>query len=137
MNLELSKKDQQLGKLRHIVKEADNRLSEMKENRQTQDFLEKKQRVLSVENNKLKHSVKRAEMQLNEKENLVESQTTISDLAAVKVPVEVVYGALDPFLTLAGMRIVEQLRGVTVHRVEANDHLVRKRLAKVVAAAIG
>lgn len=70
-------------------------------------------------------------------QNLVESQTTISDLAAVKVPVEVVYGALDPFLTLAGMRIVEQLRGVTVHRVEANDHLVRKRLAKVVAAAIG
>lgn len=70
-------------------------------------------------------------------ENLIEKQTTISDLAAVKAPVEVVYGALDPFLVPAGMRIVEQLRGVTVHRVEAADHLVRPRLARVVATAIG
>ncbi|MBX3094133.1 MAG: alpha/beta hydrolase [Cryobacterium sp.] len=69
--------------------------------------------------------------------NLIETQTTISDLAAVTVPVEVVYGALDPFLAPAGLRIVEQLRGVTVHRVEAVDHVVRKRLARVVAAAIG
>ena len=70
-------------------------------------------------------------------ENLIESQTTISDLAAVTVPVEVIYGTLDPFLTPAGLRIVEQLRGVTVHKVEANDHIIRKRLARVVAAAIG
>lgn len=70
-------------------------------------------------------------------ENLIESQTAISDLAHVEVPVEVVYGALDPFLSLGGLRIVEQLRGVTVHRVEANDHLIRKRLARVVATAVG
>lgn len=70
-------------------------------------------------------------------QNLIESQTTISDLAAVTVPVEVVYGTLDPFLTPAGLRIVEQLRGVTVHKVEANDHIIRKRLARVVATAIG
>lgn len=69
--------------------------------------------------------------------NLIETQTTVSDLAAVTVPVEVVYGALDPFLAPAGLRIVEQLRGVTVHRVEAVDHVVRKRLARVVATAIG
>ncbi|HEU4849391.1 MAG TPA: alpha/beta hydrolase [Terrimesophilobacter sp.] len=70
-------------------------------------------------------------------ENLIESQTTISDLAAVRVPVEVVYGTLDPFLTPAGLRIVEQLRGITVHRVEANDHIIRTRLARVVVKAIG
>jgi hypothetical protein len=70
-------------------------------------------------------------------ENLIESQTTISDLAAVIAPVEVIYGTLDPFLTPAGLRIVEQLRNVTVRRVEANDHIIRKRLARVVAAAIG
>jgi hypothetical protein len=70
-------------------------------------------------------------------ENLIESQTTISDLAAVTVPVEVIYGTLDPFLTPAGLRIIEQLRGVTVHKVEANDHIIRKRLARVVATAIG
>lgn len=72
--MELSKKDQQLGKMREIVKEADNRLCELKENRKAQDYLEKKQRVLSVENNKLKYSMKRTETQLLEKENLVESQ---------------------------------------------------------------
>lgn len=70
-------------------------------------------------------------------ENLIESQTTISDLAAVRVPVEIVYGTLDPFLTMAGLRIVEQMRGVTVHKVEANDHIIRTRLARVVARAIG
>ncbi|MGV8885352.1 MAG: alpha/beta fold hydrolase [Microbacteriaceae bacterium] len=70
-------------------------------------------------------------------QNAIESQTAVSDIAAVRVPVEVVYGTLDPFIMTAGLRIVEQLRNVTVHRVDANDHLVRKRLAKVVAAAIG
>ncbi len=70
-------------------------------------------------------------------ENLIESQTTISDLASVTVPIEVIYGALDPFLTPAGLRIVERLRGVKVHKVEANDHVIRTRLARVVATAIG
>lgn len=70
-------------------------------------------------------------------ENLIESQTTISDLASVTVPVEFIYGTLDPFLTPAGLRIVKQLRNVTMHRVEANDHIIRPRLARVVATAIG
>lgn len=70
-------------------------------------------------------------------ENLIENQTTISDLARVEAPVEVIYGTLDPFLAPGGMRIVEQLRGVTVHKVDAVDHLVRPRLARVVATAIG
>ena len=34
------------------------------------------------------------------------------------------------------MRIIEQMRHVTMHRVEANDHLVRKRLAKRIVAVI-
>ena len=70
-------------------------------------------------------------------QNSIESQTAVSDIAAVRVPVEVVYGTLDPFVMAGGLRIVEQLRHVTVHRVDANDHLVRKRLAKAVAKAIG
>lgn len=70
-------------------------------------------------------------------EKSIESQTTISDIASVRVPVEVVYGTLDPFLMPGGLRIVEQMRHVTVHKVNAGDHLVRKRLARVVATAIG
>jgi hypothetical protein len=69
-------------------------------------------------------------------QNSIESQTTISDIAAVRVPVDVVYGALDPFLFSGGLRIVEQMRHVTMHRVEANDHLVRRRLARAVVAVI-
>lgn len=69
--------------------------------------------------------------------NLIESQTTISDLASVTVPVEVIYGTLDPFLTPTGLRIVRQLRNVTMHKVEANDHIIRQRMARVVATAIG
>lgn len=70
-------------------------------------------------------------------QNLIESQTTISDLASVTVPVEFIYGNLDPFLTPAGLRIVKQLRNVTMHKVEANDHIIRHRMARVVATAIG
>lgn len=69
-------------------------------------------------------------------QNSIESQTTISDIAAVRVPIDIVYGALDPFLFAGGLRIVEQMRHVTMHRVEANDHLVRRRLAQAVAAVI-
>ena len=69
-------------------------------------------------------------------ENSIQSQTTVADLSAVKVPVEVVYGALDPLLASAGLRIVEQLRNVTAHRVEVADHVIRPRMAKVVAAAV-
>ena len=70
-------------------------------------------------------------------QNSIESQTTISDLAAVKVPVEVVYGDLDEFHSEGVLRIVARMSGVTVHRVRGTDHLIGKRLARVVASAIG
>ncbi len=70
-------------------------------------------------------------------QNSIESQTTISDLAAVRAPVEVIYGSLDEFHSQGVLKIVSKLDGVTVHRVDGSDHLIGKRLAKVVAAAIG
>ncbi len=69
-------------------------------------------------------------------ENAIESQTTVSDIASVRVPVDIVFGALDPFLVPAGLRIVETMRHVTMHRVEVSDHLVRKRMARAVAAVV-
>lgn len=69
-------------------------------------------------------------------ENCIESQTTVSDIAAVRVPIDVVYGAQDQFIAAGPMRIIGQLRQVTMHRVEVNDHLVRSRLAKAVAEVI-
>ncbi len=70
-------------------------------------------------------------------QNSIETQTTVSDLAAVRVPVHLIYGSLDPLLAPAGIKIVEQLRHVTTHRVEGGDHVIRDRLARVVATAIG
>ncbi|WP_166867960.1 alpha/beta fold hydrolase [Salinibacterium sp. ZJ70] len=69
-------------------------------------------------------------------ENTIESQTTISDLAFLDAPVEIVYGTLDQFASPGGIRIAERLRGVNVTRVRASDHLVGKRLARAVAAAV-
>jgi len=68
--------------------------------------------------------------------NVIESQTTISDLAAVPVPVDIVYGNLDPFLAPGGLKIAEQLRHVTITRVNGVDHLVRPRLARAVVSLI-
>ena len=70
-------------------------------------------------------------------QNSIETQTTLTDLAAVRVPVQVVYGSLDPFLAMSGLRVVEQLRHVTTHRVEGGDHVIRPRMARVIATAIG
>lgn len=70
-------------------------------------------------------------------QNSIETQTTVTDIASVRVPIEVVYGSLDPFLAPAGLRVVEQLRTVTTHRVDGGDHVIRPRMARVVATAIG
>jgi len=70
-------------------------------------------------------------------ENSIESQTTVSDIASVRVPIDIVYGGLDQFLTPGTMNIVEQMRHVTMHRVDIGDHLLRKRLAREVAGVIG
>jgi cis-3-alkyl-4-acyloxetan-2-one decarboxylase len=69
-------------------------------------------------------------------QNAIESQTTVSDIARVRVPVEVVYGSLDPFLMPGGIQIVSTMRHVTVHKIEATDHLLRKRLAKEIAKSV-
>ena len=69
-------------------------------------------------------------------EHSIESQTTISDLASVKVPVDVVMGDFDEFSSPGAMRIVERLRDVTVHRVTGSDHLIEPRLARAVAAVV-
>ena len=70
-------------------------------------------------------------------ENCIESQTTISDIASVKAPIDIVYGALDQFIAPGTLAIVERMRHVTMHRVEANDHLIRGRMAKEVVRVIG
>lgn len=70
-------------------------------------------------------------------QNCIESQTTVADIAAVRVPIDVVYGALDQFIAPGTMRIIEQMRHVTMHRVEVNDHLIRTRLARELVAVIG
>ncbi|CAN5131140.1 hypothetical protein BH09ACT5_BH09ACT5_02600 [soil metagenome] len=70
-------------------------------------------------------------------QNCIESQTTVSDIAAVRVPIDVVYGAQDQFIAQGTMRIIEQMRHVSSHRVEVNDHVVRSRLARAVAKVIG
>ncbi|MEQ1737768.1 MAG: alpha/beta hydrolase [Rhodoglobus sp.] len=69
--------------------------------------------------------------------NCIESQTTVADIAAVEVPIDVIYGALDPFIAPGTMRIIEQMRHVTMHRVDANDHLIRPRLARELVSVIG
>ena len=70
-------------------------------------------------------------------EKSIESQTAVSDLAKVRVPIHLVYGTLDPLLHPAGLRLVESLRGVTPHRVQGGDHVIRPRMARVVATAVG
>lgn len=68
--------------------------------------------------------------------NCIESQTLVSDVASLQVPVDVIYGTLDAFIPPGAMSVIERMRHVTMYRVEANDHIIRKRLARVVARAV-
>lgn len=69
-------------------------------------------------------------------ERCIESQTTVTDIAAIPAPVEVIYGGLDQFIVPGSMKFLRNMRNVTVRRVDINDHIVRRRLAREVAAAI-
>jgi pimeloyl-ACP methyl ester carboxylesterase len=69
-------------------------------------------------------------------QHAIESQTTLSDIAAIRSPIEMVLGSLDEFQSAGVTKIVSRMTGVTVHRVRGSDHLIGKRLARVVAAAI-
>jgi pimeloyl-ACP methyl ester carboxylesterase len=69
-------------------------------------------------------------------QNSIEQQTTISDLARVRAPIEVIYGSMDQFRSDAALRIVSRLGGVSTHRVTGSDHLIGRRLARVVAQAL-
>jgi nucleotide-binding universal stress UspA family protein len=70
-------------------------------------------------------------------QNTIETQTTISDIAAVRCPIRIIYGSLDPFVMPAALRILAQMRNVTIVRVNGADHLIRARMARAVAKAIG
>jgi pimeloyl-ACP methyl ester carboxylesterase len=69
-------------------------------------------------------------------ERCVESQTTVTDLAQVRCPIDLLYGTLDPFLAPAGIRVVERLRGVATTRVDGVDHVIRPKLAEEVVKVI-
>jgi len=69
-------------------------------------------------------------------QHAIETQTVVTDAAATDVPIQVVYGTLDPFLVPGALRVIERMRHVTVHRVGGGDHLIRRPMARVVATAV-
>ena len=69
-------------------------------------------------------------------EQCIESQTTVTDLAQVTAPIDLLYGTRDPFLVPAGLRVIERMRGVTTTKVEGADHVVRPDLAREIARIV-
>lgn len=66
----------------------------------------------------------------------IEVQSTIDDIAATDVPIDIVFGTADPFILPAGIRLAEAHPNVTVHRIIGGDHLIRPRTARVIFDAI-
>lgn len=69
-------------------------------------------------------------------ERSIMTQTAVDDIAGLSISVEIIYGTLDPFILPAGIKLVKSMPGVTIHRVDGGDHVVRKRMARVIAAAV-
>lgn len=68
--------------------------------------------------------------------NVIQGQTTLSDLTMVTVPVELVYGTRDPFLSKKGTDAATRIGPVTAHPVDRIDHLIRDRMAEVIATLV-
>ncbi len=68
--------------------------------------------------------------------NCIEDQTTLSDLAQVRAPIDLVYGTADAFVRPSAIDFIERMRGVATTRVDGVDHVLRPKLMKAVAALI-
>jgi pimeloyl-ACP methyl ester carboxylesterase len=68
--------------------------------------------------------------------NCIEDQTTLTDLAQVKAPIDLVYGTADPFVRPSATDFIERMRGVSTTRIDGMDHVLRPKMMKVVAALI-
>lgn len=65
--------------------------------------------------------------------NVIQGQTTLTDLTLVSLPVELVFGTLDPFLSKIGTDAATRVEHVTAHPVPNNDHVIRDGMASVIA----
>jgi pimeloyl-ACP methyl ester carboxylesterase len=68
--------------------------------------------------------------------NCIEDQTTLTDLAQVKAPIDLVYGTADPFVRPSAIDFIERMRGVSTTRIDGMDHVLRPKMMKAVAALI-
>lgn len=69
-------------------------------------------------------------------EKCIESQTTLTDLAQVRVPVDAIWGTRDPFMAPAGLRVIERMRGIASTRVDGADHVIRPKFAAEIARLV-
>jgi pimeloyl-ACP methyl ester carboxylesterase len=68
--------------------------------------------------------------------NAVESQTSVADIASIRMPVEIVYGTLDPFVVPEIITLLGALRHVHVRRVPLSTHVIGAALASAVVTAV-
>lgn len=68
--------------------------------------------------------------------NVIQGQSTLTDLTLVSSPVHLVYGTLDPFLSKVGTDAAARISHVTAHPVDKVDHVIRPALAKVIAGLV-
>jgi pimeloyl-ACP methyl ester carboxylesterase len=69
-------------------------------------------------------------------EHCIEGQTTLTDIAQITVPVDVVYGSRDQVIVGDSVERLGRLLHVTVHEVARADHIVRESMAREVARLI-
>jgi hypothetical protein len=68
--------------------------------------------------------------------NVIQGQTTLTDLTLVNVPVDLVYGTADPFLSKKGTSAAARLSNVTARPVHRVDHLIRPPIAGLIASLL-
>lgn len=65
-------------------------------------------------------------------EQCIENQTFVEDISSIKLEVDVFYGTFDQFIVQRNMKVLDDMKHVTVHQLRV-DHSVGRRFAKAVA----
>lgn len=73
---------------------------------------------------------------VNSLENMIESQTTLNDIAETTAPVTVLYGTLDPLNHPQTLKIVARFRDVEVIPVQGGGHIIGKKTATAIMKSL-
>lgn len=69
--------------------------------------------------------------------NTIIKQNTLSDILKIKIPIDIVYGTIDPLLVQENLNTIGKNNNVRITKIAFVSHVIDNRFAKAMAEVIG